>query len=203
MRLHGQKTDSGGWKGYRRPSKRDRGSRPLHRGLSGSGRRQSRTIPSEAPPRRRSGRRGRSAAGGGGSRQLEAGRLPRAGRLSQAGIARQLVVNRTALSQWAQRLRKQPPRIRNVEAPPQTGTPPSVDAPAMAGSPRHPSTGGDAVRFPDRELDPVEGSCRNGAPLRSDLPCEFLLGPTEAVGLDGTGVPAVRARERDEELIRA
>lgn len=63
--------------------------------------------------------------------------------------------------------------------------------------------GGDAVRFPDRELDPVEGSCRNRAPLRSDLPCEFLLGPTEAVGLDGTGVPAVRARERDEELIRA
>src|SRR5262245_65379724 len=41
-------------------------------------------------------------------RRLEAGRLLRAGQLSQAEIARHLGVSRTAVSRWAQRLHDGP-----------------------------------------------------------------------------------------------
>src|SRR3954462_4184639 len=56
-------------------------------------------------------------------RRLEAGRLLRAGRLSQAEIARRLDVSRTAVSQWAKRLREGSHRAAGLKRRPKPGRP--------------------------------------------------------------------------------
>src|SRR5262245_9022587 len=59
-------------------------------------------------------------------RRLEAGRLLRAGRLSQAEIARRLGVSRTAVSQWAERLAGAARGLAPLKRRPKPGRPPRL-----------------------------------------------------------------------------
>jgi transposase len=135
-------------------------------------------------------------------RRLEAGRLIRAGRLSQAEIARRLGVSRMAVSQWAKRLRNSPHGSATLKRRPNPGRPPRL-----------------TPRQWQELLDLLEqGAMRSGFETeRWTLPrvravIERRFGVTYhasylSVRLRDLGwtpqVPAVRARERDEELIRA
>jgi transposase len=135
-------------------------------------------------------------------RRLEAGRLLRAGRLSQAEIARRLGVSRMAVSQWAERLRSCPRGSATLKRHPNPGRPP---------------------RLNPRQWQELLGILKRGA-MRSGFDTERWTLPRVravierrfgvtyhasylSVRLRDLGwtaqVPAVRARERDEELIRA
>jgi transposase len=135
-------------------------------------------------------------------RRLEAGRLLRAGRLSQAEIARRLGVSRMAVSQWAERLRSCPGGFATLKRRPNPGRPP---------------------RLRPRQWQQLLGILDKGA-MRSGFETERWTLPRVravierrfgvtyhasylSVRLRDLGwtaqVPAVRARERDEELIRA
>jgi transposase len=135
-------------------------------------------------------------------RRLVAGRLLRAGRLSQAEIARRLGVSRMAVSQWAEQLTHSPPGLAALRRRPKPGRPPRL-------TPRQ-----------WRELLDVlaEGAMRSGFETeRWTLPrvravIERRFGVTYhadylSVRLRDLGWtaqrPAIRARERDEEVIRA
>ena len=59
-------------------------------------------------------------------RRLEAGRLLRAGRLSQAEIARHLGVSRMAVSRWARQLRDRPRGLAGLKNRPRSGRPPRL-----------------------------------------------------------------------------
>jgi transposase len=59
-------------------------------------------------------------------RRLEAGRLLRAGGLSQAEIARRLGVSRAAVSQWAKRLTDAPHGSKALKRRPKPGRPPRL-----------------------------------------------------------------------------
>ena|SRR5882724_205519 len=63
-------------------------------------------------------------------RRLVAGRLLRAGRLSQADIARHVGVSRAAVSQWAARLRARPGGLAGLRQRPRSGRPPRLSAAA-------------------------------------------------------------------------
>src|SRR5512135_949715 len=62
-------------------------------------------------------------------RRLVAGRLLRAGRLSQSEIARRLGVSRMAVSQWAKRLRNCPHGFAALKRRPKPGRPPRLTPP--------------------------------------------------------------------------
>jgi transposase len=135
-------------------------------------------------------------------RRLAAGRLLRAGRLSQSEIARRLGVSRMAVCQWAERLRNSPPGFAALKRRQKPGRPPRLS--------------------PQQWQDLLEilkqGAMHAGFPTeRWTLPrvrtvIERRFGVTDhphylSDRLRDLGwtvqVPAVRARERDEELIRA
>jgi len=59
-------------------------------------------------------------------RRLEAGRMLRAGRLSQAESARRLGVSRMAVSFWARRLRREHQRLTALKRRPKPGRPPRL-----------------------------------------------------------------------------
>src|SRR5436309_2547469 len=59
-------------------------------------------------------------------RRLEAGRLLRAGRLSQAEIARRLGVSRMAVSQWAEQLTHSPQGLAALRRRHKPGRPPRL-----------------------------------------------------------------------------
>jgi transposase len=135
-------------------------------------------------------------------RRLEAGRLLRAGRHTQAEIARRLDVSRTAVSQWAKRLRESPHRSAALKRRAKPGRPARL-----------------APRQWQKLLDVLsQGAIKAGFKTeRWTLPrvrvmIQRRFGVTYhahylSVRLKDLGwsaqVPAVRARERDEELIRA
>lgn len=135
-------------------------------------------------------------------RRLEAGRLLRAGRLSQAEIARHLGVSRMAVSRWARQLRDRPRGQAGLKNRPRSGRPPRLTPQRW------------------RELLKIleAGAIRSGFPTeRWTLPrirdvIAQRWGVTYhpaylSVKLRDLGwsvqVPEVRARERDEEVIRA
>jgi transposase len=135
-------------------------------------------------------------------RRLEAGRLLRAGRLSQAEIARRLDVSRAAVSQWAKRLREGPHGSAALKRRAKPGRPARL-------TPRQ-----------WRQLLDVlaRGAIKSGFKTeRWTLPrvrvmiqrhfgvtyhAHYLSARLRDLGWSAQ-VPAVRARERDEELIRA
>ncbi len=135
-------------------------------------------------------------------RRVEAGRLLRAGHLSRAEIARQLGVSRTAVSQWAQRLRNSPHEFATLRRRPKPGRPPRLT----------PQQWQDLLDILQR------GALRSGFQTeRWTLPrvraviarrfgvtyhASYLSVRLRQLGWTAQ-VPAVRARERDEELIRA
>jgi transposase len=135
-------------------------------------------------------------------RRLVAGRLLRAGRLSQSEIARRLGVSRMAVSQWAERLRHSPHGFATLKRRPNPGRPPRLTSEQW-----------------QELLDVLEqGAMQSGFDTeRWTLPrvravIERRFGVTYHAGylsvrlrdLGWTAqVPAVLARERDEELIRA
>ena len=135
-------------------------------------------------------------------RRLEAGRLLRAGHLSQAEIARRLGVSRTAVSQWAKRLREGPHGSAPLKRRPKPGRP---------------------ARLTPREWQELLDVLARGAieagfeTERWTLPrvrimiqrrfgvtyhANYLSARLRELGWSAQ-VPAIRARERDEELIRA
>jgi transposase len=135
-------------------------------------------------------------------RRLEAARLLRAGRLSQAEIARRLGVSRMAVSQWAERLRDDPHGSATLRRRPKPGRPPRLSPPHW-----------------QRLLEILEqGALHSGfeterwtlARIRDLIKRHFgvtyhvhyLSSRLRDLGWSAQ-VPAVRARERDEELIRA
>jgi transposase len=135
-------------------------------------------------------------------RRLEAGRLLRAGRLSQAEIARRLGVSRMAVSRWVEQLAESPRGLGALRRRPKTGRPPRLTA----------------QQWQDFLGVLAEGASRSGFETeRWTLPrvravIERRFGVTYhvdylSVRLRALGwsvqMPAVRARERDEELIRA
>ena len=135
-------------------------------------------------------------------RRLEAGRLLRAGRLSQAEIARRLGVSRMAVSQWAERLRGGPRGLAALRRRTRSGRPPRLTPEQW------------------QELLDIlkQGALRSGFETeRWTLPrvravierrfavsyhASYLSVRLRQLGWTAQ-VPAVRARERDEELIRA
>jgi transposase len=135
-------------------------------------------------------------------RRLEAGRLLRAGRLSQAEIARRLDVSRTAVSQWAKRLREGPHGSAALKRRTKPGRPARL-----------------TPRQWQQFLDVLaRGAIKAGFETeRWTLPrvrimiqrrfgvtyhAHYLSARLRDLGWSAQ-VPAVRARERDEELIRA
>src|SRR5262245_21384683 len=135
-------------------------------------------------------------------RRLEAGRLLRAGRLSQAEIARQLGVSRTAVSRWAQQLQDGPRGLAALKNRRKSGRPPRLTP----------------ARW--RELLKIlkQGAIQSGFETeRWTLPrIREVIARRWAVHYHpaylsvklrelewSPQVPAVRARERDEELIQA
>lgn len=135
-------------------------------------------------------------------RRLEAGRLLRAGRLSQAEIARHLGVSRMAVSRWARQLRDRPRGLAGLRNRPRSGRPSRLTPQQW------------------RELLKIleAGAIRSGFETeRWTLPrirdvLAHRWGVTYhpaylSVKLRDLGwsvqVPEVRARERDEEVIRA
>ena len=135
-------------------------------------------------------------------RRLAAGRLLRAGRLSQAEIARRLGVSPAAVSQWAKQLHDGPRGLAALRRHPKPGRPPRL----------RPSQWQQLLGILAR------GAKRSGFETeRWTLPrvravIERRFGVTYHVDYLSTRlrdlgwsaqVPAVRAAERDEELIRA
>lgn len=135
-------------------------------------------------------------------RRLQAGRLLRAGRLSQAEIARRFGVSRMAVSLWARRLRSEQQRLAALKRLPKSGRPP---------------------RLTHQQWEELLGILEQGA-IRSGFDTErwtlprirtvirrhwgvtyhtaYLSVRMRELGWSAQ-VPACRARERDEELIRA
>jgi transposase len=135
-------------------------------------------------------------------RRLEAARLLRAGRLSQAEIARRLGVSRMAVSQWAARLADNSQRSAALRRRPKPGRPPRLTAPQwkelldiLAKGPEQ--SGFETERWTLPRVRAVIER-RFGVTYHVDHLSVRLrdLGWTPQV-------PAVRARERDEELIQA
>jgi transposase len=135
-------------------------------------------------------------------RRLEAGRLLRAGRLSQSEIARRLGVSRMAVSQWAKRLRDNPHGFATLRRRPQSGRPPRLTTPQwrqllkiLQRGAIHPGFDTERWTLP-RVRDVIER--RFGVTYHA----HYLSARLKDLGWSAQ-VPAVRARERDEDLIRA
>jgi putative transposase len=135
-------------------------------------------------------------------RRLEAGRLLRAGKLSQAEIARHLGVSRMAVSQWAVQLRDSTRGLAALKNRPKSGRPPRLTTHQW------------------RQLLKIlkKGAIHSGFETeRWSLPrirdviarrwgvsyhTAHLSVRLRELGWSAQ-VPAVQARERDEEVIRA
>lgn len=135
-------------------------------------------------------------------RRLAAGRLLRAGRLSQAEIARRLDVTPAAVSRWAKQLRDDPRGLKALRHRPQSGRP---------------------SRLTPSQWQELLGILAQGA-KQSGFETERWTLPRIRIVIErrwgvsyhvdylstrlrergwSAQVPAVRAAERDEDLIRA
>ena len=112
-----------------------------------------------------------------------------------------LGVSPAAVSQWAKQLHDGPRGLAALRRYPKPGRPPRL-RPSQWQQLLGILAGGKAVRLRDPALDPAEGPRRDRAAIWGDVSCGLPLDPAEGPGLEHQ-VPAVRAAERDEELIRA
>lgn len=135
-------------------------------------------------------------------RRLEAGRLLRAGRLSQAEIARHLGVSRMAVSRWAAQLRDSDRRLAALKNRPKSGRPSRLTPQQWRellkilkkGAIR---AGFETERWTLPRIRDVIARRWGVSYHRSHLSIRL-----RELGWSAQ-VPAVQARERDEALIRA
>jgi len=135
-------------------------------------------------------------------RRLTAGRLLRAGRLSQAEIARRLDVTPAAVSRWAKQLRDEPRGLKALRLRPKPGRPSRLTPSQwqellglLAQSPKQ--SGFETERWTLPRIRVVIER-RWGVSYHVD----YLSTRLRKLGWSAQ-VPAVRAAERDEDLIRA
>jgi transposase len=136
-------------------------------------------------------------------RRLEGGRLLRAGRLTHAAIARRLGVSLRAVRQWAKQLRDHPSSgLKALRSRPRSGRPPRLPAAQWRGVLRILRKGALKAGFEtDRwTLRRIRDLIRRqfGVAYHPN----YLSARLRASGWSPQ-VPAVRAKERDEEVIRA
>lgn len=135
-------------------------------------------------------------------RRVAAGRLLRAGRLSHAEIARAFDVTPAAVSQWARRLRDAGADLRSLKRRPRPGRPPRLSPAEWAQLLDVLRAGASAAGF-DTERWTLR---RMAQVVRRDFG-RSLSPAALSRGLRARGWsvqrPAVRARERDEALVRA
>lgn len=135
-------------------------------------------------------------------RRLAAGRLLRAGRLTQAEIARRLGVSPAAVCQWSKQLRDSPKGFTGLRRHPKPGRPPRL-TPAqwrealeiLARGAKH--SGFETERW---TLPRVRAVIRRRFGVTYHV--DYLSTRLRDLGWTAQ-VPAVRAAERDEDLIRA
>jgi transposase len=136
-------------------------------------------------------------------RRLEGGRLLRAGRLTRAEIAQRLGVSRRAVQHWARQLRDRPTSgLKVLRSRPRVGRPPRLSATQWRGVLRILRKGAlkagfETDRWTLRRIREVIRS-RFGVSYHPN----YLAARLRASGWSPQ-IPAVRAKERDEELIRA
>jgi transposase len=135
-------------------------------------------------------------------RRLEAGRLLRAGRLTQAEIARQLGVSRMAVSGWADRLRGGPLGLAALKTRPKSGRPPRLTPPQWQELLKILKKGAIHSGFETERwtLPRIRGVIARHRGVNYHT--AYLSVKLRELGWSAQ-VPAVRARERDEEVIRA
>lgn len=135
-------------------------------------------------------------------RRLTAGRLLRAGRLSQAEIGRRLDVSPAAVCQWAKRLRDCPKGLAGLRRRPKPGRPPRPT----------PAQWREVLEILARGAKRSGFETQRWAPPRIRAVIRHRFGVVYHVDYLSTRlrdpgwtsqVPAVWAAERDEELIQA
>lgn len=135
-------------------------------------------------------------------RRLTAGRLLRAGHLSQAAIARHLDVSPAAVSRWAKQLRDQPRGLKALRLRPKTGRPsrltPSQWQELLGILKQSPKQSGFETERWTLPRIRVVIERHWGVSYHVD----YLSTPLRKLGWSAQ-VPTVRAAERDEDLIRA
>jgi putative transposase len=135
-------------------------------------------------------------------RRLHAGKLLKAGKLSQAEIAREVGVSRAAVCQWAKHLKRNRNRLPALKAKAVTGRPPRLPHEQWQRLLRLLGKGALAFGFDtDRWTLP-----RIRDVIRREFGVEYhprsLGRKLRALGWSQQ-VPAPRARERDDELVEA
>ena len=136
-------------------------------------------------------------------RRLEGGRLLRAGRLTHAEIAERLGVSLRAVQHWARQLRDHPTSgLRVLRSRPKAGRPPRLSAQQWRGVLRILRKGASKAGFETERwtLKRIRDVIRRqyGVSYHPN----YLAARLRASGWTPQ-VPAVRAKERDEEVIRA
>jgi transposase len=135
-------------------------------------------------------------------RRLEAGRLLLAGELSQAEIARQVGVSARSVSGWAKRLRESNNDPEALRSRPKSGRPSRLTEAQWAEVLDLLGQGAIRAGFSTERwtLDRVRSLIRQRFGVTYHAP--YLSEKLRTLGWSARA-PAVRARERDEELVRA
>jgi transposase len=135
-------------------------------------------------------------------RRVEAGRLLRAGRLSQAEIARQLGVSRMAVSQWAAQLRDNTRGLAALKNRPRSGRPARLTPQQWRELLKLLKKGAIHFGFETERwtLPRIRDVIARHGGVRYHT--AYLSVKLREMGWSAQ-VPAVQARERDEKLIRA
>src|SRR5262245_15111266 len=135
-------------------------------------------------------------------RRLEAGRLLLAGALSQAEIARRLGVSARSVSGWARRLRDSASGLETLKNRPRSGRPSRLTDAQWAEVLELLGQGALRAGFPTERwtLDRIRSLIRKRFGVAYHA--RYLSEKLWASGWSAQA-PAVRAKERDEELVRA
>ncbi len=135
-------------------------------------------------------------------RRLAAGRLLRAGHLSQAEIARRLDVSPAAVCQWAKRLRDFPKGLAGLRRHPKPGRPPRLTSTQWREVLKILTRGAKRCGFETERwtLPRIRAVIQRRFGVMYHV--DYLSTRLRDLGWTAQ-VPAVWAAERDEELIRA